>query len=298
MVALVEFDVAEARINCNIHPDKLHRELSSSRLANGRLHAYHSVIAMSLLHPALLILTLFIVLRLRSMKIKLPLKFHRHHSVYGAGVGGTTRPRLTLKTIVVMLEKCVMYLLVILYAYRSVVVIFQLHPALLILTLFIVLHIRLMFNFRIHLKRYHLSHSADVRSFKLNNIFHHKRCHHSYKTTSCRSRQTLKTTVVMLGYAEKDEMYLLAIIHQCLIISGDVELNPGPLGGEQILHSLGVCYCILQFTNLSGWAPSSLKKINIIIHIVDRHDYSILISKLVQKVMRACTVPYDITFIL
>ena len=61
--------------------------------------------------------------------------------------------------------------------------------------------------------------------------------HHSYKTTSYRSRPILKTTVVMLGYAEKDEMYLLAIIHQRLIISGDVELNPGPLGGEQILHS-------------------------------------------------------------
>ena len=65
--------------------------------------------------------------------------------------------------------------------------------------------------------------------------------------------------VAMLGCAEKDEMYLLAIIHQHLIISGDVELNPGPLGGEQILHSLGVCYCIiLQSTNISGWTPSSL----------------------------------------
>ena len=240
MVALIEFDVAEARINCNIHPDKIHRQLSSSRLANRRLHAYHSVIAMSLLHPALLILTLFIVLRLRSMKIKLPLKYHHkrcHHSFYGAGVGGATRPRLTLKTLVVMLEKCEMYLLVTLHAYHSVITISQLHPALLILTLFIVLHIRSMFNFRIHLKRYHLSYSADVRSFKLNNFFHHKQCHHSYKTTSYGSRLTLKTAVVMLGYAEKGKMYLLAIIHQRLIISGDVELNPGPLGGEQILHS-------------------------------------------------------------
>ena len=232
MAALVEFDVAQARINCTIHPDKIHRQLSSSRLANGRLHAYHSVIAMSLLHPALLILTLFIVLRLRSMKIKLPFKFHRHHSVYGAGVGGTSRPRLTLKTIVVMFEKCVMYLLVMLYVYRSIITISQLHPALLILTLFIVLHIRSMLNFQIHLKQYHLSSSADMRSFY---FFHHKRCHHSYKTTSYRSRPTLKTTVVMLGYAEKDEMYLLMIIHQRLIISGDVELNPGPLGGEQII---------------------------------------------------------------
>ena len=235
MMALnVKFDVAQARIN--VHPDKIHRQLSSSRLANRRLHAYHSVIAMSLLHPALLILTLFIVLRLQSMKIKLPFKFHQkrcHHSFYGAGVGGTTRPRLTLETIVVMLEKCEMYLLVILHAYRSVIAMSQLHPALLILTLFIVLHIRLMFTF--HHKRCHILYSADVRSFKSN--FHHKRCHQSYTTTSYELRLTLKTTVVMLGYAEKDEMYLLMIIHQRLIISGDVELNPGPLGGEQLLYA-------------------------------------------------------------
>ena len=250
-VALVEFDIAQARINCTVHPDKIHRQLSSSRLANGRLHAYHSVIAMSLLHPALLILTLFIVLRLRSMKIKLPFHHKRcHHSFYDVGVGGTTRPQLTLKTIMVMFKKCVMYLLVMLYAYRSVIAISQFHPALLMLTLFIVLHIQSMFNLRIHLKRYHLLYSANVRSFKLNNFFHHKRCHQSYKTASYRSRPILKTMVVMLGYAEKGEMYLLAIIHQRLIISGDVELNPGPLGGEQILYSLGAI-CV----QLSGWAP-------------------------------------------
>ena len=233
MVALVEFDVAEARINCSVHPDKIHRQLSSSRLANRRLHAYHSVIAMSLLHPALLILTLFIVLRLRSMKIKLPFHHKRCcHSVYGAGVGGTTRPRLTLKTIVVMFKKCEMYLLVMLYAYRSFIAISKLHPALLILTLFIMLHIRLVLNFHLH-----FSYRTDMQ---LNS--HHKRCHHSYITTSYTSRPILKTTVVMLGYAEEGEMYFLAIIHQRLIISGDVELNPGPLGGEQILlHSLGVC---------------------------------------------------------
>ena len=237
MAALVEFDVAQARINCNVHPDKIHRQLSSSRLANGRLHAYHSVIAMSLLHPALLILTLFIVLRLRSMKIKLPFKFHHkrcHHSFYGAGMGGTTRPRLTLKTIVAIFKKCEMYLLVMLNAYLFVIAISQLHPALLILTLFIVLHIRSMLNFQIHVKRYHLLYSADVRSFKLNN-FYYKQCHQSYKTTSYRSRPTLKTIVVMFGYAKKGEMYLLMIIHQRLIISGDIELNPGPLGGEQLL---------------------------------------------------------------
>ena len=231
-VALVEFDVAQARVNCNIHHDKIHRQLSSSRLANGRLHAYHSVIAMSLLHPTLLILTLFIVLRLRSMKIKLPFHHKRcHHSFYGVGVGGTTRPRLTLKTIVVMFEKCVMYLLVMLYAHRSFIAISQLHPALLILTLFIVLYIRSVLNFHLHFSY----RTDDMRSFNLNS--HHKRCHHSYKTASYSSQPTLKTTVVMFGYAENGEMYLLAIIHQRLIISGDVELNPGPLGGEQYYYT-------------------------------------------------------------
>jgi hypothetical protein len=214
MRSLVKFDVAEARID--LHPDKSHRQLSSSRLANRRLHAYHSVIAMSLLHPALLILTLFIVLRLRSMKIKLPFKLHHkqlHHSTYGAVVG---KPRLTLKTIVVMFKN----LLVILHAYHSLIAISQLHPVLLILTIFI---IRSMLNF--HIKWCHYSYGAGVGS----------------KGGTTRPRLTLKTTVVMLVYGEKGEMHLLVIIHQRLILSGDVELNPGPLGGEQLL---GVCYCI------------------------------------------------------
>ena len=132
-VALVEFDVVQAHINCNIHPDKIHRQLSSSGLATGN-----------------------------------------------------TGDR----------------------------------------------------------KQCHLSYSANVRSFKFN--FHYKRCHHSYKTTTCTTRPLV--TVVMLGYAEKSETYLLAIINQRLIISGDVELNPGPLGGELIiiilLYNLGVSCCI------------------------------------------------------
>jgi hypothetical protein len=68
-----------------------------------------------------------------------------------------------------------------------------------------------------------------------------KRCHYSSsygagvgskgKTTG--PRLTLKTTVVMLVCGEKGEMHLLVIIHQRLILSGDVELNPGPgLGGK------------------------------------------------------------------
>ena len=62
----VDIDVDQARIN--LHPDKSLRQLSSSRLVNRRMHAYHSVIALALLHPTLIILSLFIVLRIRSMK--------------------------------------------------------------------------------------------------------------------------------------------------------------------------------------------------------------------------------------
>ena len=65
-MALIGIDIAQTRIN--LHPNKSLRQLSSSRLANRRIHAYHSVIAMSLLHPALLMLTLFVVLRIRLMK--------------------------------------------------------------------------------------------------------------------------------------------------------------------------------------------------------------------------------------
>ena len=136
---LIGVDIAQTRIN--LHPDKSLRQLSSSRLANRRIHTYHSVIAMSLLHPALLMLILFVVLRSRSMK----------------------------------------------------------------------------FN------------------------FHDKRCYHSNnnkatgvgsKDKATRPPPTLETTVLMYVYAEKGEMYLQVIIHQRLVMSGDVELNPGPLGGK------------------------------------------------------------------
>jgi hypothetical protein len=116
-MSLVKFAVAEARID--LHPDKSHRQLSSSRLANRRLHAYHSVIAMSLLHPALLILTLFIVLRLRSMKVSM--KFSCPPSSQKADpdsedVAESTGPSLTEEMTVLMLwvfEVAISFLLVV-----------------------------------------------------------------------------------------------------------------------------------------------------------------------------------------
>ena len=141
MALNVKFDVAEARIN--VHPDKIHRQLSSSRLANGRLHVYHSVIAMSLLHPALLILTLFIVLRLRSMKF----------SVYATSK----------------------------YSSSS-------------------------------------SEEADPGS----------------KDVEEATGPTLaeEMTVVMLCVFEVVISFLLVVIRQRLLLSGDVESNPGPMGGK------------------------------------------------------------------
>jgi hypothetical protein len=162
------------------------------------------------------------------MKIKLPFKLHqkrRHHSSYGVGVGRPAEPRQTLKAIVVIL-------LVILHAYQSLIAMSQFHPALLIFTiLFIMLHTRSMLNF--HIKRYHYSHSTSVGS----------------KGKTTKPRLTLKTTVVMLVCGEKGEMHLMVIIHQRLILSGDVELNPGPgLGGEQLLLSIMLLYtaCNIQ----------------------------------------------------
>ena len=60
------------------------------------------------------------------------------------------------------------------------------------------------------------------------------------KDRSTRLRLTLETTVVECVYVEKGEMNLMVIINQRLVMSGDVELNPGPLGGEQLLNSIGV----------------------------------------------------------
>ena len=141
IMLLIGVDIAQTRIN--LHPDKSLRQLSSSKLANRRIHAYHSVIAMSLVHPALLMFILFIVLRIR------------------------------------------------------------------------------------------------LRSLKFD--FHDKRCYHSNgnkatgvgsKDKTTRPPPTLETTVSMCVCVEKGEMYLQVIIYQRLVMSGDVELNPGPLGGK------------------------------------------------------------------
>jgi hypothetical protein len=111
---LVKFDVAEARID--LHPDKSRRHLSSSRLANRRLHAYHSVIAMSLLHPALLILTLFIVLRLRSMKVSMKFSCPPSSQKADPDSEDVAEPSLTEEMTVLMLwvfEVTISFLLVV-----------------------------------------------------------------------------------------------------------------------------------------------------------------------------------------
>ena len=193
----VDIDVDQARIN--LHLDKSLRQLSSSRLVNRRMQAYHSVIALTLLHPTLTILSLFIVLRIWSMSWKS--SFHHKQWCYhsysnkttpGMGSKGTrsTRKRLTRETAVVKVEK------------RKI-------------CLMVLIHQRLI-----------VSGDIDVGS----------------KGGLTRLRLTLETTVMKCVYVEKGEMKLMVIIHQRLVMSGDVELNPGPLGGEQLLCSIGVVY--------------------------------------------------------
>ena len=155
-MVLTDLDVTQTRIN--FHLDKSRRWLSSCRLANRRIQAYHCVIAMCVVHPALLMLALFIVLRIQSKSLKL--KFHRLPMKYG-------RHR------------------------RS----FSVHP----------------------------SHNIKASS--------------GSKGKTTKQPPAVETTVLVCVYAEEGQMYLLVIIHQRLLRSGDVELNPGPLGGEWLICS-------------------------------------------------------------
>ena len=143
IMALVDLDVAQTRID--LHPGKSLRQLSSCRLANKRIHAYHYGIAMCVVHPALLMLALLVVLCIRSKSFK--------------------------------------------------------------------------------------------KAGSNNNIM---------ETT--RPPPVIETTVVMCVYAEEGQMYLLVIIRQRLLRSGDVELNPGPLDGEQLthLHTCPFMNCVLH----------------------------------------------------
>ena len=112
-MVLVDVDLAQTRTN--LHPDKSLRQLSSSRLANRRIHAYHSVIAMSLLHPALLMITLFVVLR---MKFDACTTKHLSPSCHKADpaskdVVDTTGLALTEETMLMLCVELISFLLVV-----------------------------------------------------------------------------------------------------------------------------------------------------------------------------------------
>ena len=118
-MSLVNLDAAQTRIN--VHLDKSLRWLSSCRLANRRIQAYHCVIAMCVVHPALLMLALYIVLRIRSMSTK----FHPHTARHGSSpschkagpiskkVGETTDLPLAEETTVLRAIEVIAFLLVI-----------------------------------------------------------------------------------------------------------------------------------------------------------------------------------------
>ena len=152
MMALIDFvisvfDVAQTRIN--LHPDKSLRQLSSSRLANKRIHAYGSVIAMCMVHPALLMLSFFVVLRFRS----------KYSSFY--------------------------------------------------------LHTAKDSSTRTFISPQHLKANSAAKEI------------HKLTLAIC----IVNNAVVVVCVFEPTAFHLI-IIRQCLLMSGDVELNPGPLDGE------------------------------------------------------------------
>ena len=155
-MSLVNLDAAQTRIN--VHLDKSHRWVSSCRLANRRIQAYHCVIAMCVIDPALLMLGFFIMLRIRSKSLKL--KFHRLPMKYGR-----------------------------------------------------------------HRRSFSVRPSCNIKASG------------GSKGKTTKPPPAVETTVLVCVYAEEGQMYLIVIIHQRLLRSGDVELNPGPLDGEWLMCS-------------------------------------------------------------
>ena len=146
-----EFDIAQTYIN--LHPDRSLRQLSSSRLANRRLHVYHSVIAMCVVHPVLLMLILSVVLRIRSRSLTLELNFFHLHTTKHSSFKYTDSPLICHKA-------------------GSV--------------------------------------SKEMTDLTLAIVKETEVVHHVFELMA----------------------FLLIVIRQHLLMSGDVELNPGPLDGE------------------------------------------------------------------
>ena len=119
------------------------------------------------------------------------------------------------------------------HAYRHVIAMCVVHPTLLILALLVMLRIRsksLKFKFP------HLPIKQCCSSSNVNPLHHNKSTYtggskdNVMETT--KPPLAVETTVVVCVYAAKGQMYLLVVIRQRLLRSGDVELNPGPLDSE------------------------------------------------------------------
>lgn len=50
--------------------------------------------------------------------------------------------------------------------------------------------------------------------------------------TGSYSSIAIETTMIVCVWGDKCHLYLIMIIRQHLLMSGDLELNPGPLGGK------------------------------------------------------------------
>ena len=170
-MSLVNLDAAQTRIN--VHLDKSRRWVSSCRLANRRIQAYHCIIAMCVIDPALLMLGFFIMLRIRSKSLKL--KFHRLPMKYGR-----------------------------------------------------------------HRRSFSVRPSRNIKASG------------GSKGKTTKPPPAVETTVLVCVYTEEGQIrYLIVIIHQRLLRSGDVELNPGPLDSEWLMCSTCriVRYCVHNATS-------------------------------------------------
>ena len=77
------------------------------------------------------------------------------------------------------------------------------------------------------------SHNKDGHRSKVMKSVTVSQCHHKADQSSKVVATTMTYIETMCMFVMKGHMYILMIIRQRLLMSGDVELNPGPLDGER-----------------------------------------------------------------
>ena len=105
----VYIDIAQANVNLN--PDNFLRQLASCRLANRKIHIYWCAIALSVIHPVLVLMGLLVLIRIRS-------KFQgcELHSTQSCDKGHDSKDHLfseSLGEIVLVVMLCVIHFLLV-----------------------------------------------------------------------------------------------------------------------------------------------------------------------------------------